>query len=99
MLLIVGEVRDLFPSRYGMGMRLKGLPDDRPVWLSRVDLADTLESFPGVKTWMEEAPAGQGLHTRAMVIAGVQMSRDGSLNWVYGGWMEVGLDYLPLEQG
>lgn len=94
-LLIVGEVRDLFPSRYGMGMRLKGMPDDRPVWLSRGDLEDLLKNFPGVKSWMEEAAAGQGLHTKAMVIAGVQISRDGNLNWVYGGWMEVGPDYLP----
>lgn len=93
-LLLIGEVRDLFPSRYGMGMRLKGMPDDRPVWLSRGDIADLLKSFPGVKSWMEEAAAGSGLHTKGMVIAGVQMSRDGNLNWVYGGWLDVGLDYL-----
>ena len=96
-LLIVGEVRDLFPSRYGMGMRIKGMPDDRPVWLSRGDLEDLLKNFPGVKSWMEEAAAGSGHHTKAMVLAGVQMSRDGNLNWVYGGWMEVGPDFLPLE--
>lgn len=94
-LLIVGEVRDLFPSRYGMGMRIKGMPDDRPVWLSRGDREDLLKNFPGVKSWMEEAAAGQVIHTKAIVLAGVQMSREGNLNWVYGGWMEVGLDYLP----
>lgn len=65
------------------------------MWLSRGDLEDLLKNFPGVKSWMEEAAAGQGLHTKAMVIAGVQISRDGNLNWVYGGWMEVGPDFLP----
>ncbi|MBS3912778.1 MAG: DUF1173 family protein [Hydrogenophaga sp.] len=96
-LMVSGEVRNIFQSAYGYGLRLKGLPDDRPIWLTTSSMDRLQRSWPSVTQWIggkaeESAPAA-----KAFLMAGVQASREGNFNWVYGAWMDLSDDYIPVD--
>jgi Protein of unknown function (DUF1173) len=96
-LMVAGEVRSIFQSTYGYGLRLKGLPDDRPIWLTKGAMERLQRSWPSVAQWIgrrEEEPLSTG---KAFLMAGVQASRDGNFNWIYGAWMDLSDDYIPVD--
>lgn len=96
-MLVAGEVRSIFQSTYGYGLRLKGLPDDRPIWLTTGAMDRLQRSWPSVAQWVGKRDEETIPTAKAFLMAGVQASRDGNFNWVYGAWMDLSDDYIPVD--
>ncbi|WP_234265226.1 DUF1173 family protein [Hydrogenophaga sp. NFH-34] len=90
-LFVIGELRSAFQSRYGVGLRLKGLGDDATIWMGEKP-AQALHGQ--ITTAVNRMGRLQG-HT--MVLAGVQFSPKGSLNWNVGALMSTSDVFIPVE--
>ena len=94
-LLIVGEVRSMFDTRYGSGIRFKGLPDAATVWLPQELAADVARRFRApVDRFLS---SGKSDATRLLCIVGVTLSSKGALNATSCSLMETNTDFIPVD--
>lgn len=96
--ILMAEALRLFKSKHGYGLSLKGMPD--PVWLSADRCTRLTRSWPGAARSLEMGdgkPAQQD--SRVLVIAGIQLSHSGGLNWMYGSLMPTTSDFIPVDSG
>ncbi|MDT8992890.1 DUF1173 family protein [Curvibacter sp. APW13] len=101
-LIIVGELRNLKATARNVAMRLKGLPDSMPIWTPpgsierlRTQWPAALERFERSKDATTASPDARP--NRLLIIAGVQLTQQGNLNWRYGAAMETTEDYIPID--
>lgn len=89
-LIVVGEVLDLFDSRYGGGIRLKGLSSRHSTLWAPKPLVDAMASQSSL-----EIEAFRSGRARLFLIAGVVLSESQNLNMVFGSFMGCSKHYIP----
>lgn len=105
-LLIVGELRTIKATARNVALRLKGMPDSLPIWTppgsierlraqwpASMDRFDRSKNAPAAPTALDP----DARPNRVFVIAGVQLSQQGNLNWRYGAAMETTEDFIPID--
>lgn len=95
-MIVLAEALRLFQSKHGYGLSMKGMPD--PVWLKPEGCERLKRSWPGAARSLEmgDGKPAQQSH-RVFVMAGVQLSQAGSLNWTYGVLMPTSDDFIPVD--
>lgn len=102
-LLIVAEVLSIAESKYDFALRLKGFPDDIPVWTSRKSIDRLQRQWPHMFARFMRRRAVQSdaamvtNQNRLFVICGVQRTDRGSLQWKFGAAMETTENFIPID--
>lgn len=104
-LLVIGELRTIKASARNVALRLKGMPDSMPIWTPpgsierlRNQWPASMERFDRSKQASTDAPADPDARpNRMFIIAGIQLSQHGNLQWRYGAAMETTEDFLPID--
>lgn len=100
-LLIVAEVLSIAESKYDFAMRLKGFPDDIPVWTNRKSIERLQTQWPHVFTRFMRRQGGHSnvaaSNNRLFIICGVQRTDRGGLQWKYGAAMETTDQFIPVD--
>ena len=99
-LMVIAECRSFFDGKYSRGLRLKGFPDSMPIWIPASAMTQIEKSWNGrLEKFMSAMGGSAGEGTRLFVIAGLQFSEKGALNWLYGSLMETTGRFIPVESG
>lgn len=103
-LIIIGELRTIKSTARNVALRLKGMPDSLPIWTPplsierlRTQWPASMERFDRSKNAPTAPASPDARPNRMFVIAGVQMSQQGNLNWRYGAAMETTEDFIPID--
>lgn len=96
-LVLVAEVRQMFPSKYGMGMKVKGMSDAFVVWIDEEQSSRIHEQWVHEMRLLNAQRQGQPDKEagRVIVAVGVKRKATGRLGWVYGALMATNHDYIP----
>lgn len=104
-LLVIGELRTLTASSRNVALRLKGMPDSMPIWTPPGSIERLRAQWPGALDRFDKSRWASNTSNytqpsrpnRLIVIAGVQMSPQGNLQWRYGAAMETTEDFIPVD--
>lgn len=104
-LIVIGEVYAVAKTQYNCALKLKGMP--HTIWTPEAAVKRLRDQWPNaVDRFLqsqEERRAqsanqnAQAATNRLFVIAGVQQSPSGSLQWRFGAAMETTEDFIPAE--
>lgn len=104
-LLVLGELRSIHPSMHSAALRLKGFPDHMPIWTAQGSIERLRQQWPAAmdrfirqqgRRW-QGAPTDGDTENRIMILAGVQASANGNLQWRYGAAMETTDVWIPVD--
>lgn len=103
-LIVVGEVFSIYEGAKDAALRLKGMPDNMPIWVPRVSMERLRDQWPNMMQRFERKKGGvnkpnQGAESqnRLFIIAGVQRSDKGNLQWRFGSAMETTEHFIPVD--
>jgi hypothetical protein len=101
-LLVIGELRAINSTSRNVALRLKGMPDSMPIWTPPGSIERLRAQWPAAMDRFDKSKWAQGgaqnsRPNRLIVIAGVQMSDQGNLQWRYGAAMETTEDFIPID--
>ena len=97
-LLILGEVRSIKASKRNMAVRIKGLPDDLPVWTPPQAIERFAINWDVKVSELSQGKAWkQGKKQRLFVLTAVQRTEQGNLVWRYGTFMPTTDEYIPFN--
>ncbi|CAM8641710.1 Protein of unknown function DUF1173 [Comamonadaceae bacterium] len=105
-LLIVGELRAIKSTARNVALRLKGMPDSLPIWTPPGSIERLRAQWPASMERFDRSKHSQPVQAsqhpearpnRMFIIAGVQLSQQGNLNWRYGAAMETTEDFIPID--
>ncbi len=108
-LLILAELRSIIPTQRNAAVRLKGLPDDMPIWTPPGSIERLRQQWPAAVDRFTRArgrPDQSGVsapaanpNPRLMLLVGVQRSAQGNLQWRYGAALETTELWIPVDSG
>lgn len=100
-MLLMGEVRSIFDTAHGAGIRIKGLGDESTVWL-RDSLADDLArrfsaEIARFRSTAYATKQDEDGSMRLLVIIGVSVSETGKLNAQYAAFMSCSNQFIAVD--
>ena len=96
-LLVIAEALRIFPGRYDIGLTVKGFPE--AIWIRGDRYKRLSNSWPTEVRSLAPVEGRDPAPGKTMVIAGIQVSEKGKLNWVYGALMATNDNFIPVDSG